>query len=92
MEGDTMQLDEETIPIKNFELISRPEAEPRLEDTEPFQVQIVDLLTLEAVGSWAVSTAPSVHGGNESPRKATCAEAVGTNALICLGSQASGRQ
>jgi hypothetical protein len=93
MEEDTMQLDEETIPVENFtEPITRPEAEPRLEDTEPCQVQTADLLTSEAVGSWAVSTAPSVNGGNESPRKAMDAEAIGANALICLGSQASGSQ
>lgn len=93
MEGETMQLDEETVPVENFtEPVTRPEVEPRLEDTEPCQVQTTDLLTSEAVGSWAVSTAPSVTGENEFLRKAMEAEAVVANALVCLGSEASGSQ
>ncbi|KAJ0968782.1 hypothetical protein J5N97_021659 [Dioscorea zingiberensis] len=38
------------------------------EDTEPGTIRTVDLLASEVVGSWAVSTAPSVHGENESPK------------------------
>eukprot|EP00268_Persea_americana_P033854 TRINITY_DN3347_c0_g1_i3.p1 TRINITY_DN3347_c0_g1~~TRINITY_DN3347_c0_g1_i3.p1 ORF type:complete len:899 (-),score=261.60 TRINITY_DN3347_c0_g1_i3:246-2942(-) len=38
-----------------------------VEDTEPDTIRTADLLASEVAGSWAVSTAPSVHGENESP-------------------------
>ncbi|KAF3321296.1 FHA domain-containing protein [Carex littledalei] len=89
--GETMQLDEEeTHPVENLlpEEV-QVQVEARLEETVQCQVQTADLLTSEAVGSWAISTAPSVNGENESLRKAQDAEAVVANALICLGSQSS---
>ncbi|KAL5727961.1 hypothetical protein ACHQM5_001098 [Ranunculus cassubicifolius] len=57
--GDTMQLDEENGDT------------PRLiEDTEGTRTfQTADLLTSEVAGSWAIDTAPSVHGENGSPRE-----------------------
>jgi len=40
------------------------------EDTEAGgTIRTADLLASEVVGSWACSTAPSVHGENESPRR-----------------------
>ncbi|KAJ3690418.1 hypothetical protein LUZ61_019582 [Rhynchospora tenuis] len=93
MEGDTMQLDEETHPVENFtEPVTRPETEPVLENTDPGEVQTADLLTTEAVGSWAVSTAPLVNAGSDSPKEAKDVEAVVADALICLGSLTSGSQ
>ncbi|KAJ4803587.1 SMAD/FHA domain-containing family protein [Rhynchospora pubera] len=93
IEGDTMQLDEETHPVENLtEPVTRPETEPVLEDTEPGEVQTADLITSEAVGSWAVSTAPLVNAGSESLKEAEDVEAVVADALICLGSQTSGSQ
>ncbi|KAJ1298992.1 hypothetical protein BS78_01G496900 [Paspalum vaginatum] len=43
-------------------------SESKREDTHAGAVATADLLTSEVAGSWAVDTAPSVHGENESPR------------------------
>ncbi|WVZ55282.1 hypothetical protein U9M48_005963 [Paspalum notatum var. saurae] len=43
-------------------------SEIKREDTHAGAVATADLLTSEVAGSWAVDTAPSVHGENESPR------------------------
>lgn len=77
--ADKMELDDET--QENGELpritddeddhCSQPkiqlEALNAMEDTEPGTIKTADLLASEVAGSWAVSTAPSVHGENESP-------------------------
>jgi hypothetical protein len=45
-----------------------PENQRDVEDTEPGGIiRTQDLLASEVVGSWACSTAPSVHGDNEYP-------------------------
>lgn len=64
--GEAMQVDneanEEETPQKNF-----PESRDPMEDTEGGgTLKTADLLASEAAGSWACSTAPSVHGGNDS--------------------------
>ncbi|XP_078154200.1 uncharacterized protein LOC144549372 isoform X3 [Carex rostrata] len=88
--GETMQLDEEENHAVENLLPEQVQVQARLEEeTEQCQVQTADLITSEAVGSWAISTSPSVNGENEYPRKAQDAEAVVANALICLGSQSS---
>ncbi|KAJ8756339.1 hypothetical protein K2173_025151 [Erythroxylum novogranatense] len=78
--GDTMQLDEETDVHECGEHIPRDaschsqsnnavENQQVGEDTEPGStIRTADLLASEVVGSWAYSTAPSVHGDNGSPR------------------------
>lgn len=81
--GDTMQLDEETQipaiedPIQtncvdgshHSQSNSAFENLKSMEDTEPVgTIRTADLLTSEVAGSWACSTAPSVHGENESQR------------------------
>ncbi|CAL4912339.1 unnamed protein product [Urochloa decumbens] len=42
--------------------------ESKREDTHVGAIRTADLLTSEVAGSWAVETAPSVNGENESPR------------------------
>ncbi|XP_068650984.1 uncharacterized protein [Aristolochia californica] len=69
--GDTMQLDEETQAHENEMQIVEDSGSPVLllktmEDSEPGTIRTADLLTSEVAGSWAISTAPSVHGENES--------------------------
>ncbi|XP_058102448.1 uncharacterized protein LOC131246384 isoform X2 [Magnolia sinica] len=78
--GDTMQLDDET--NENGEQLERVndengrcsqsnnqvEVSKAMEDTEAGTIRTADLLTSEVAGSWAISTAPSVHGENDSPR------------------------
>ncbi|KAJ4845550.1 hypothetical protein Tsubulata_021531 [Turnera subulata] len=50
-----------------------------VEDTEPGgSIRTADLLASEVVGSWAYSTAPSVHGENGSPRSGDNNEKGGT--------------
>jgi hypothetical protein len=79
--GDTMQLDDEAHvqetdeqtlcqgamhhsqsnnPLENLKSMEDTEAEGT--------IRTADLLASEVAGSWACSTAPSVHGENESPR------------------------
>ncbi|OEL37614.1 hypothetical protein BAE44_0001363 [Dichanthelium oligosanthes] len=43
-------------------------SESKREDTHVGAIGTADLLTSEVAGSWAVETAPSVNGENESPR------------------------
>ncbi|XP_044493067.1 uncharacterized protein LOC123216641 isoform X3 [Mangifera indica] len=80
--GDTMQIEDEAHLHESDERIHRicqetfhdsqnnpPENQKALEDTEPGgTIRTADLLTSEVAGSWLCSTAPSVHGENESPR------------------------
>lgn len=76
--GDTMQLDDEAHVQENEERarnISRatqlnsPVEIKSTQDTEGGgTIKTADLLASEVVGSWACSTAPSVHGENESPK------------------------
>ncbi|KAK9273592.1 hypothetical protein L1049_018402 [Liquidambar formosana] len=81
--GDTMQLDDEAQVQENEErahmvcgetshrsqTYDPPESLKAMEDTEAAgTIRTTDLLASEVAGSWACSTAPSVHGENESPR------------------------
>ncbi|KAG9445097.1 hypothetical protein H6P81_016437 [Aristolochia fimbriata] len=72
--GETMQLDDEAQAQENEKHTesvedsgSQVQLLKRLEDSEPGTIRTADLLTSEVAGSWAISTAPSVHGENESP-------------------------
>ncbi|KAK9147593.1 hypothetical protein Scep_006350 [Stephania cephalantha] len=80
--GDTMQLDNDTYVQEDggvqrvFEDSARCsqsnkplESLRATEDTEgaTATIRTADLLTSEVAGSWAISTAPSVYGENESP-------------------------
>lgn len=81
--GDTMQLDDEAHVHESDERIqtiykdglhhsqsNNPlENQRAMEDTEPGgTIRTAELLASEVAGSWAYSTAPSVHGENDSPR------------------------
>lgn len=82
-QGDTMQLDEEAHlqeadeqgqmscqgeTLRNSETNSPLENQKGMEDTEAGgTIGTADLLASEVAGSWACSTAPSVHGDNDSP-------------------------
>ncbi|XP_015584544.2 uncharacterized protein LOC8270655 isoform X3 [Ricinus communis] len=81
--GDTMQLDDEAhVHESDVHILTSPDAlhhsqsnnplefqKAMEEDTEPGgTIRTNDLLASEVAGSWAYSTAPSVHGENESPR------------------------
>ncbi|XP_042478044.1 uncharacterized protein LOC122059374 isoform X2 [Macadamia integrifolia] len=69
-----------------------------MEDTEAGNtIRTADLLASEVAGSWAVSTAPSVHGENESPRSSGHSDSVRSNdecaaAQHCSDAQAVGSQ
>lgn len=80
--GDTMQVEGEDCVHEGDERIQTihhdglhhsqssnlPENQRDVEDTEPGGIiRTQDLLASEVVGSWACSTAPSVHGDNEYP-------------------------
>ncbi|KAH7519561.1 hypothetical protein FEM48_Zijuj08G0050100 [Ziziphus jujuba var. spinosa] len=84
LDGDTMQLDIEThvqvtderVHVMSQECLHHSQSNSPLEtlkgmeDTEPAgTIRTADLLASEVAGSWAYSTAPSVHGDNESPSK-----------------------
>ncbi|KAF5175442.1 SMAD/FHA domain-containing protein [Thalictrum thalictroides] len=109
--GDTMQLDDDVQVHENagtpnvYEDRARCSQSSNLhdtmtvvEDTEATgTIRTADLLTSEVAGSWAISTAPSVHGENDSPRSSdedgTDNYDETTNALLSLsGSQAAGSQ
>lgn len=81
--GDTMQMDDETHEKEAAEglVMIYGEIEHHSESNHPLEIQntmedtevggtirTADLLASEVAGSWACSTAPSVHGENESPR------------------------
>ncbi|XP_062090537.1 uncharacterized protein LOC133796865 isoform X2 [Humulus lupulus] len=80
LHGDTMQLDEaqeadeqgqmncqETLPRSQSNSPMENQKVIEMEDTEAGgTIRTADLLTSEVAGSWACSTAPSVHGDNES--------------------------
>lgn len=81
--GDTMQIDDEAHVQETEEqgqtlcLEARHDSQSNnplenlksMEDTEAGDtIRTTDLLASEVAGSWACSTAPSVHGENESPR------------------------
>ncbi|KAF6160238.1 hypothetical protein GIB67_019007 [Kingdonia uniflora] len=81
---DTMQLDDEVQTHEN-----NPTA---MEDTEAaITIRTADLMTSEVAGSWAINTAPSVHGENESPRSDYEADQ-GAAHLVCSDAQAAGSQ
>lgn len=75
--GETMQLEDEAHEHEIYEQIhptcqetvnhsqlnSPPVSQKAMEET----IRTADLLASEVAGSWACSTAPSVHGENESP-------------------------
>ncbi|XP_019709319.1 uncharacterized protein [Elaeis guineensis] len=103
--GDTMQLDDEAQVLENLEPAGRLEgqtggcSQSRLEDTETGTIRTTDLLASEVAGSWAVSTAPSVNGENESPRSIGDPDAGGEDTataaatlLPCSDGQAAGSQ
>ncbi|WOL06280.1 hypothetical protein Cni_G15012 [Canna indica] len=72
--GETMQIDDDAQVQEKVETdlicIERTGgcSQQRLQDTETGTVRTADLLASEVAGSWAVGTAPSVNGENESPR------------------------
>ncbi|KAF8380409.1 hypothetical protein HHK36_027895 [Tetracentron sinense] len=110
--GDTMQLDDEAQVQDNGEQFQRVYGDSAhcsqsnnpleilkvMQDTEAGDtIRTADLLTSEVAGSWALSTAPSVHGENESPRsRADCdnnrSGGEGAAALHCSISQAAESQ
>ncbi|PKU65440.1 hypothetical protein MA16_Dca013585 [Dendrobium catenatum] len=94
--GDTMQIDEEIeAQVDQKDLKTSPSSQQRKEDTEASTIRTADLLASEAAGSWAIDTAPSVYGENESPEDhGTGAEADAATAFLMLGSegQAAGSQ
>nr|XP_010919175.1 uncharacterized protein LOC105043354 isoform X3 [Elaeis guineensis] len=105
--GDTMQLDDEaqvqenTQPPGKLEGLTGGCSKSRLEDTETGTIRTADLLASEVAGSWAVSTAPSVNGENESPQSMSdpgagggdAGTAIATAALLtCSDGQAAGSQ
>ncbi|XP_077235579.1 SMAD/FHA domain-containing protein isoform X2 [Tasmannia lanceolata] len=109
--GDTMQVDDDDAQVKENDELNQRNENPdgrcsqsdnqrevlkTMEDTEPGTIRTSDLLASEPVGSWAVSTAPSVHGENESPRSgghASDDEAQAVAGLICCSDgQAAGSQ
>uniref|UniRef100_A0A1D1Z2R2 Restin n=2 Tax=Anthurium amnicola TaxID=1678845 RepID=A0A1D1Z2R2_9ARAE len=68
--GDTMQLEDDAQEnIGHIGILDGNDhySQSKLEDTEAGTVRTADLLASEGIGSWANSTAPSVHGENESP-------------------------
>ncbi|KAG8653644.1 hypothetical protein MANES_05G044000v8 [Manihot esculenta] len=80
--GETMQLDDEAHLHESDERVQTTsqaalhtsqsdkylENQKAMEDTEPGgTIRTADLLASEVAGSWACSTAPSIHGENESP-------------------------
>ncbi|KAM7472121.1 hypothetical protein LguiA_010304 [Lonicera macranthoides] len=68
LDRDTMQLDDETLGQEGEEqvgtIIPPLETQNVMADT----IKTSDLLASEVAGSWACSTAPSVHGDNDSVR------------------------
>ncbi|XVE76992.1 hypothetical protein DITRI_Ditri13aG0025800 [Diplodiscus trichospermus] len=81
--GDTMQFDSEANAHESDEGIQKtcPDTAIHSQSNKPFETQksmedteaggtirTADLLASEVLGSWAYSTAPSVHGENESPK------------------------
>ncbi|KAM5554939.1 hypothetical protein ABKV19_023054 [Rosa sericea] len=65
MEGDTMQIDEEGHVQGNDEKVPMIFQQRHSQSNT---IRTADLIASEAIGSWACSTAPSVHGENGSPR------------------------
>ncbi|XP_042462298.1 uncharacterized protein LOC122045929 isoform X2 [Zingiber officinale] len=101
--GETMQLDDEAQPQEK----AGPNdgnctiggcSVQRLQDTENGTVKTADLLASEVAGSWAMSTAPSVNGENESPMSMGNANAAGAEdvaaaaLLLCSDGLAAGSQ
>ncbi|KAH0459296.1 hypothetical protein IEQ34_012110 [Dendrobium chrysotoxum] len=92
--GDTMQIDDEVEaqvdqkPLTDHtDLKASPSSQQRKEDNEASTIRTADLLASEAAGSWAIDTAPSVYGENESPEDhGTGAEADAATACLMLGS------
>ncbi|KAG7570569.1 Forkhead-associated (FHA) domain [Arabidopsis thaliana x Arabidopsis arenosa] len=73
--GDTMQIDCETQVHESVQndgavlLLRNPNDQRDTQDTEGVgTIRTSDLLASEVAGSWANSTAPSVHGENETER------------------------
>ncbi|XP_024172231.1 myosin-9 isoform X3 [Rosa chinensis] len=65
MEGDTMQIDEEGHVQGNDEKVAMIFQQRHSQSNT---IRTADLIASETIGSWACSTAPSVHGENGSPR------------------------
>ncbi|PSS21599.1 Myosin-2 heavy chain like [Actinidia chinensis var. chinensis] len=82
--GETMPMDDD-IPLQEAveglrmmsgEILHHSQSNNHLENQNAMEdtedggtIQTADLLASEVAGSWACSTAPSVHGENESPRR-----------------------
>ncbi|CAA7050723.1 unnamed protein product [Microthlaspi erraticum] len=71
--GDTMQIDCETqalesVPSDGALLFLRNDRRDTQETEGAGTIRTSDLLASEVAGSWACSTAPSVHGDNETQR------------------------
>uniref|UniRef100_A0A1J3I626 FHA domain-containing protein n=1 Tax=Noccaea caerulescens TaxID=107243 RepID=A0A1J3I626_NOCCA len=71
--GDTMQIDCETqalesVPNDGALLLLRNERRDTQETEGLGTIRTSDLLASEVAGSWACSTAPSIHGENETQR------------------------
>nr|CAD1835418.1 unnamed protein product [Ananas comosus var. bracteatus] len=74
-------------------------SQSRIEDTQNNTIRTADLLASEVPGSWAMSTAPSVNGENESPRNTGENDngdgentAAAATLLLCSEVQAAGSQ
>ncbi|MQL92095.1 hypothetical protein Taro_024710 [Colocasia esculenta] len=80
--GDTIQLEDATqlqeniVQAGSHDDKNDHDSQSRLEDTDTGMVRTADLLASEGLGSWANSTAPSVHGENDSP-------GFGANTVAC---------
>ncbi|KAL3001047.1 hypothetical protein AAZX31_09G246000 [Glycine max] len=84
LDGDTMQIDDDDDHVQETEEHAQKpsheglhhsqsnnpsDTQKTIEDTEAGgTIRTADLLTSEVAGSWACSTAPFLHGENESPR------------------------
>ncbi|GLT51903.1 hypothetical protein SLA2020_252770 [Shorea laevis] len=100
--GDRMQLDDETHvhetdePVQtcretshNSQSNGRMEYKKSMEDTEGCAIKTPDLLASEVIGSWACSTAPSVHGDNGSPKSGENDEGVRDSGGLVAESQST---
>ncbi|KAK7394885.1 hypothetical protein VNO78_15426 [Psophocarpus tetragonolobus] len=93
LDGDTMQIDDDDNNVQEAEehvqmpsrggshhsqSINPSDTQKTVEDTEAGgAIRTADLFASEVAGSWACSTAPSIHGENESPRSKDNNEASG---------------
>ncbi|KAL1543442.1 myosin heavy chain, non-muscle-like isoform X4 [Salvia divinorum] len=94
-DGDAMQVDNSTNEQETpehvreiFQSPSRHDRENPMEDTEGVgTINTADLLASEVAGSWACSTAPSVHGENNSLDGSECAAPAHDSSSVVAESQ-----